>query len=181
MAWWPENKVVGPIKLMNRDNAAAASAGGSAATRATDVSQGGAVKVTGLAGTMFNHKDDKKGQQNTYRFFMEVVFGYIMSFPDTSNTRYQTFCLAATVLIIYLDTFIQLILLVKDKKESHTLNNLEQNVLAGLQDIPMIHELCVLVVYSQAVSMPYLRQAQGNKLTNILDLGPLHEQVADHC
>lgn len=38
------------------------------------------------------------------------------------------------------------------------MNNLERNVLLGLQDIPTIHESCV-----------------------ILDLAPFHQQVTDHC
>lgn len=73
MAWWGENKVVGPVKLMNRDNTAAATAGGSACTWAAEVSQGGAVKLTSLAGALLNHKDDKKGQHDTYRFYMESL------------------------------------------------------------------------------------------------------------
>jgi hypothetical protein len=181
IAWWGDNHIQGPIKLMNRDNAAAASAGGTAATRAVEVSQGGAVKLTSLAGALFNHKDDKKGQHDTYHFYMESRFGYTFSFPDTSNTRYQTHCLAATELIVSLEVYKEFLDLIKDKKDSHTLNHLEQNVLAGLQDIPTIHELCVLVVYSQSVSMPYLRHVRGNSQTNILDLGKLHLQVADYC
>lgn len=106
MAWWGKNKVIGPIKLMNRDNAAAAIMGGIAATQATEVSQGGEVKLTSLAGALFNHKDDKKGQHDTYQFFMEVMFSYIISFPDTSNTWYQTHCLAVTELIVNLDIYI---------------------------------------------------------------------------
>jgi hypothetical protein len=112
---------------------------------------------------------------------MEAMLGYIVSFPDTSNTWYQTHCLAATELIVNPDIYIQLLLLIKDKKESRMLNHMERNVLAGLQDIPTIHELCVLVVYSQSISMPYLRKVRGNTLTNVLDLGPLHQKVADHC
>jgi hypothetical protein len=181
MAWWTENKVVGPIKLMNRDNAAAASAGGTVGTRAAEVSQGGAVKLTSLAGALFNHKDDKKGQHDTYRFYMEAAFGYIISFPDTSNTRYQTHCLAAVEIMVHLEIYIQFLLLIKDKKDSRTLNHLEQNVLTGLRDTPTIHELCVLVVYSQAISVPYLRFVRGNTRTNVLDLAPLHKKVAEHC
>jgi hypothetical protein len=125
MAWWGENKIAGPVKLMNRDNAAAATAGGSAGMRATEVSQGGAVKLTSLAGSLFNHKDDKKGQHDTYQFYMEMMFGYIISFPDTSNTQYQTHCLTTMELIVKPEVYIQLLHLIKDKKDSHTLNNME--------------------------------------------------------
>jgi hypothetical protein len=153
MVWWTENKIIGPIKLMNQDNAAAVSAGGTVGTRAAEVSQGGAVKLTSLAGALFNHKDDKKGQHDTYRFYMEATFGYIISFLDTS---YQTHCLAAVEIMVHLEIYIQFLLLIKDKKDSRTLNHLEQNVLTGLRDTPTIHELCVLVVYLQAISVPYL-------------------------
>jgi hypothetical protein len=87
MAYWEEEGLQGPVKLMNRDNAAAASGGSSVAKkRAGDVSQGGGAKVTSLAGALFNHKDDKKGQQDTLRIFFESVIGYMIHFPDTSNT-----------------------------------------------------------------------------------------------
>lgn len=52
-----------PIRLMNKDNKAAADAGTSAAkTRAESVSEGGGVKLTSLAGMLFHHKDKKKGE-----------------------------------------------------------------------------------------------------------------------
>jgi hypothetical protein len=59
MAFWAEAGLVGPIQLMNLDNAAAASAGTSAAKkRAEEISQAGAVKAISLAGAIFHHKDD---------------------------------------------------------------------------------------------------------------------------
>ena len=65
-AWWLEMDLPGPIKLMNKANAAAANAGpGPAQDQAVDASQSGGVKLTNLAGAVFNHKDDKKGQQDT--------------------------------------------------------------------------------------------------------------------
>jgi hypothetical protein len=52
-----------PIRLMNKDNKAAADAGNSAAsTRAEGVSEGGGVKLTSLAGMLFYHNDMKKGE-----------------------------------------------------------------------------------------------------------------------
>lgn len=74
---------------MNHDNTAAATAGASAAKdRAAKVSQGGAVKLTSLAGALFHHKDDKKGHQDFLRIFFEAAeaIGYAIKFPDTSNT-----------------------------------------------------------------------------------------------
>jgi len=86
MAWWAEAGLEGPVKLMNRDNTAAAAEGSSAARkRAIDVSGAGGVKATSLAGAIFNHKDDKKGQQDTLQAFLTVKLRYPIAFPDTSN------------------------------------------------------------------------------------------------
>jgi hypothetical protein len=65
-AWWEEAGLWGPMKLMNKANAAAAATGaGRARDQAVDASQSGGVKLTSLAGAVFHHKDDKKGQQDT--------------------------------------------------------------------------------------------------------------------
>jgi hypothetical protein len=62
-AWWGHNGVDGPVLLMNCDNAAATSGGlFTAQAYAVHVSQGGAAKALALAGSVFRHKDDKKGQ-----------------------------------------------------------------------------------------------------------------------
>jgi hypothetical protein len=44
-------------------------------------------------------------------------------------------------------------------------------------------ELCVLTLYGQAVIHLYMRKVRGSQQvhSNILDLGPSHEQVKDHC
>ena len=60
-----------------------------------NVTQAGAVKVASLAGALFNHKDDKKGHHDIFRIFCEFQLGYIITFPDTSNTWYQYYCQAA--------------------------------------------------------------------------------------
>ena len=66
VAWWVEVGLQGLIKLMNKDNAATAAAGPSqACDRVEDVSQAGGVKLASLAGAIFCHKDNKKGQQDT--------------------------------------------------------------------------------------------------------------------
>jgi hypothetical protein len=87
--FWVKSGLDGPIKLMNKDNAAAANAGPSAARdRALQVLIGGAERITTLACMIFNHKDDKKGQQDSFRIFFELRLGYMIEFPDTSNTRF---------------------------------------------------------------------------------------------
>jgi hypothetical protein len=60
-AWWEEAGLRGPMKLMNKANAAAAATGaGRARDQVVDASQSGGVKLTSLAGAVFHHKDDKK-------------------------------------------------------------------------------------------------------------------------
>ncbi|KAI0685452.1 hypothetical protein C8T65DRAFT_747948 [Cerioporus squamosus] len=69
------------------------------------------------------------------------------------------------------------------KKGTGTWNNMEQNIYDGLRCTYTIMELCILTLYTQAISHPYLGQVWGpNQLTaNLLDLGPLHEHVKAHC
>ena len=75
MKWWEDNSVEGPKKLLNKDNAHAASIGGAAGESAKNISVGGAIKTTSLAGALFNHKSDKTGQHDSYRIFMEQHLG----------------------------------------------------------------------------------------------------------
>ncbi|KAI0042914.1 hypothetical protein FA95DRAFT_1609803 [Auriscalpium vulgare] len=164
-AWWIESGLVPPVKLMNCDNAAAAAGGSSSArARATEVSEGGGVKATSLAGAIFHHKDDKKGQQDSLQIFLEASIGFMVRFPDTSNTRYQSHCEAAAELLVHLDLYVDFLEL-------------------ALKDIPMLTELAVLVLYSQSISHPYMRTIRGSKTgdLNALDLGPFHESVKAHC
>ena len=66
VAWWVEAGLLGLIKLMNKDNVATAAASPSrACDRVEDVSQARGVKLASLAGAIFHHKDNKKGQQDT--------------------------------------------------------------------------------------------------------------------
>ncbi|KAG2097956.1 uncharacterized protein F5147DRAFT_747409 [Suillus discolor] len=93
-AWWVKNGIEGPILLMNKDNAATAASGGNTAavSHAVQVSGRGAVKALNLTGGVFRHKDDKKGQQDAFRYYMEDQLGYFSTWPDTSNTHYQSNC-----------------------------------------------------------------------------------------
>ncbi|KAJ3847622.1 hypothetical protein EV368DRAFT_50851 [Lentinula lateritia] len=183
--FWKEHPELEPPKLLpNRDNAAAINkaAGTGAADRALECSERGAVKVASLAGSIFRHKDRKRGQQDTLRFFFDHKLGFNVSFPDTSNTRFQSHAEACAVIIIYLDLFIEFLTYVKQNKGSGKLNHMEQNVFDGLQDIPTRHEFVVITLYWLAISVPYMREIRGPYATedNILKLGPLHQRVIDH-
>lgn len=184
--WWDANKITGPIVLANKDNAATLELGGSSPMvmqRAMDLSGRGGVKITSLAGAIFNHKDDKKGCQDAHRNYFILVKGVSCKFPSTSNTRYQSHCEASSELITYLDEYIKFLEVVRDKKEKRNFNHMELNVYKGLQDYPTLTELAVLSLYSQSITIPYMRavRGRGSEQTNILDLGPLHVSVKDHC
>uniref|UniRef100_A0A0W0G5L9 Uncharacterized protein n=2 Tax=Moniliophthora roreri TaxID=221103 RepID=A0A0W0G5L9_MONRR len=179
--WWKENeREKPPCKLMNRDNRAAAESGSSeAATQAVAVSKGGAIKLTELAGAVFHHKDKKKGQQDTVKYFAQHVLGMPIVFPDTSNIQYHCHGDASSELLVNYDFYFMLLEMVRDKKGAGTFTNLELNMYTGLQDTPTIEELCAISLYSQSVTHPYLRTIQGpegNK-TNAPDLGPLHNRL----
>jgi len=66
--------------------------------QAFDKASQGGVKAAGISGAIFNHKDDKKGQQDMFKWWFQHV-GLSMMFPDTSNNCYGTFCAAAAVLM----------------------------------------------------------------------------------
>ncbi|KIJ47936.1 hypothetical protein M422DRAFT_248518 [Sphaerobolus stellatus SS14] len=157
--YWEKAGVTGAVKLINKDNTAvAATRIPGAVEQALERSQGGAIKVVGLAGAAFRHKDNKKGHQDSFNFYMEEQLGYAFKFSDTSNVWYQSNCDGSGDLLVNLDLIIEYLHQVKDVKDARTLNNLEANLLKGLQDLVTIQELCVLALFSQVVSHPYMRQ-----------------------
>ncbi|KDQ13332.1 hypothetical protein BOTBODRAFT_175645 [Botryobasidium botryosum FD-172 SS1] len=178
--FWKEHGLVGPIKLLNKDNRAAAASGdGVTKSRVTEAAQGGAIKLCSLARAVFAHKDKKKGQQDVLQIYMEAVIGYMICFPDTSNTHYQAFCAAVAELIIRLDFYRQFLEFIRMLKEKRMFTNMEQNVYNALSNIPTLTELCVLILYSQAISHPYMREVQGVAFVNLLNLGAKHKEVID--
>ena len=177
-----------PIVLTNQDNAATLNGvSGSKLTeikqRAMDVSGSGGVKATSIAGAIFNHKDDKKGQQDSHCiYFQDIKAGILKKFPNTSNIQYGSHGNAAAELLTYLPHYIAFVEHVKDKKEKHCLNHIEQNLANALTDIPTVAELAILALCSIFVSKPYVGSVQDGSLTevNILDLGPLHRDLIKH-
>ncbi|THV05863.1 hypothetical protein K435DRAFT_744526 [Dendrothele bispora CBS 962.96] len=168
--FWSKNGLEGPKKMYNRDNAATVQLSESstpAARRAEDVTKGGAVKVASLCGAVFRHKDRKRGQQDTLRFFFDNELGF-------SHAE------ACAVLITYHDLFIQFLTYVKENKAPpRKLNHMEQNVFDGLHCIQTRHEICAITLYWLAVSVPYMREIRGpyRENDNVLKLGELHKRV----
>jgi hypothetical protein len=75
MESWGKNGLPGPVLLANQDNAVIILEIGDeesdpltpAQARALVVTSFGGIKAASISGFMFNHKDDKKGQQDTFR------------------------------------------------------------------------------------------------------------------
>ncbi|KAI0708898.1 hypothetical protein C8T65DRAFT_695745 [Cerioporus squamosus] len=171
---WIEMGATPPILLANKENAstlrdinpdllevgltsAAVDELTPAELRALESSTRGGVKLTSLAGALFNHQDDKRGYHDTYVFYFQQIIGHPLRFPDTSNTRYQSHCAAAAELLTHLPHYIRFLELVRDKKTKPGFTKLEENVYRGLHDPATLTELAVLALYGQAVTHPYMR------------------------
>ncbi|KAH9853437.1 hypothetical protein C2E23DRAFT_104115 [Lenzites betulinus] len=195
MLSWGDLGAVPPILLANKENASALRgvdietimAASSllstedlspAELQALESSTRGGVKLTSLAGALFNHKDDKKGHHDTYSYYFREVVGQPLRFPDTSNTRYGSHCAAAAELLVHREHYLRFLEVVRDRKERTGFNHMEENVFRGLQDVPTLTELAVLALYGQAVTYPYLRTAR--RFQNGLKLGPFHDQLKSH-
>ncbi|KAF8801159.1 hypothetical protein BYT27DRAFT_7216270 [Phlegmacium glaucopus] len=143
---------------------------------------GGGVKATQLAGAIFNHKDDKKGHHDTFRWWWYENIGTQFTFPDTSNTQFQSHCDAAAVLLLHLPCLIEFLTSLCDNKQSSKFNHMEQNLWNALHCSATKTELAVMALYSQAISHPYMKviHASGKNKQNMLDLGPFHKKVYSH-
>ncbi|KAG1746431.1 hypothetical protein EDB19DRAFT_1894205 [Suillus lakei] len=186
MACWLKNDLTPPILLVNKDNAAVLQCidpmadGLSAAEEcAMKVSTCRGVKAVSLAGDIFNHKDDKKGQQDPHWVIMEKLKGFISMFPDTSNTCFQSHCLGCIELIVWWPQYIVLLEIIRDKKEKCNFNHMELNLYNALHDVSTLTEMSVIILYHEAISIWYLDFSQLTDL-NILDLGPCHDQLKAH-
>ena len=159
MAYWVNSGTMAPILLMNRDvEAASSSRDVTTRKRAMEKSCGGGVKLVELAGGIFRNKDDKKGQHDVWRFYAEAHLGNLLTFPDTSNTRFGSNCEGAAELLVHLDLYIEFMEFFLDKKEKQTFNHMELNVYRGLHDMSTLAELSVLAIYVQSIIHPYMLQ-----------------------
>jgi hypothetical protein len=189
MAWWKNNNIPGPVLLANRDNAAVLKSNKSTSNttsavqeRALNVTTCGGVKATQLAGDILNHKNDKKGHHDTFRWWWLDNLKEQITFPDTSNTRFQSHCDAAAALIKDLPHFIKFLEFVREKKQVMRFSHMEENLWKALHCTATKTELAVLALYAQSVTHPYMRHIRGSESKNLnaLDLGPLHKKVYNH-
>lgn len=112
----------------------------------------------------------------------ELTSGACSSFPDTSNTRYQSYGAAACHIVKFWPQYVELLDLVRISKENSQFNHMEKTLYAGLQCWRTRLEFCALALNDQAISRPYARRVRGPGTAhlNILDLGPLHDDVKTH-
>ncbi|KAJ7758800.1 hypothetical protein DFH07DRAFT_940215 [Mycena maculata] len=129
------------------------------------------------------NSDIKKGQQDSLRNFFEKHCGYTVQFPSTSNIRYQSHCEASAELIYRNHLYRTFLELVRDKKVKGTFNNMEANVYKGMGCKWTAMEMEILSWYLLCYSYPYMLVVRGkdHTSTNLLDLGPLHDRIKDHC
>ena len=116
-ALWNVLGLPGPVLLANQDNdlviqeRTTALKEGDVPTlaqqRAFEKSSRGAIKTAQIAGAIFNHKDNKKGHHDVFRFWWWEHVGTPFTFPDTSNNRFQSYCDASAALLLHKDVFIE--------------------------------------------------------------------------
>ena len=172
-----------PILLANKDNAAvlAHRSGMSNPTtaeiRAEEVSKRSGSHATTLGGMICRNKDKKKGQQDTYDFFMEVNVGHRVPYPDVSNTRYGSHGEAAGTIISFHSHFLLFMESVRDGKQKPGETNIEKNFTNALKDPATLTELCVLALYNVNVSRPFMQYVRSHH--NILEFKDFFQKKVD--
>ena len=189
MAWWEENDQPGPVLLANRDNAAVlkdhlqdCDVLTPAQERALEMTTRGGIKTAKLAGEIFNNKNDKKGHHDSFRWWWKTNFNETVTFPPTSNNRFQSHCNAAALMIQHLPRFLTYLEYAKQKKKTMRFSHMEQNLWNALHCSATKTELAVLALYAQAISHPYVKRIRGSEAQKIsmLDLGDYHKSVFKH-
>ncbi|THU79303.1 hypothetical protein K435DRAFT_621812, partial [Dendrothele bispora CBS 962.96] len=194
MAEWSKLAVDPPVLLANKSNAAILhnifepgrnlDKLSEVERKAFEESTRGGVKAMDLAGALFNHKDDKKGQGDIHVNHFKQLFGKNhRRFPDTSNTRFGSHGLAACEVIRHLDAYVDYIKTdIPYSKTNPSRTNIEINLLRALEDVATVTELSAMVLYTNVISHPYMRvvRGPGTEETNALDLGPLHAELQVH-
>lgn len=175
--WWVDNGHPGPIPLANCDNdpvlreRAENIEQGDETTTAQDCAlartTGGAIKMAEIAGTILNHKDDKKGHHDVFHWWWFEHVGSSFTFPDTSNNHFQSYYDAAGALIQYSTYFIAFMENLRDNKQNSSLNHMETNFWNALDCEATITELVVLVLYAESVSYPYIKSIRAPKIHKI--------------
>ena len=157
--------------LANQSNALVPMA---AKAHAEQVSKWGGTHATSLGSMLFQNKDKKKGQQDTYDWYMEYHIGYHVPYPNVSNTRYGSHGEAVATIIVYLEHFKNFMKHIRDAKDRPGETNIEKNFTSAIKDIPTLTELCVLALYNIAISCPFMAHVRTH--SNILKLQGFFER-----
>jgi len=121
-----------PILLENKENVytltnwSNALVPTAAEAHAEQVSKWGGTHATSLGSMLFQNKDKKKGQQDTYDWYMEYHIGYCVPYPDVGNTRYKSHREAAVTIIVYLEHFKNFMKHIHDAKDRPGEMNIEK-------------------------------------------------------
>jgi hypothetical protein len=189
-AAWKELGLEGhPIILANKSNAAAvrkalAPERGDAPLTETElaaleVSTFGGAKAAALAGTIYNNKDDKKGQGDLHTVHFDDL-EHFRHFPQTHACRFGTFGEAAGELILHRNEYRQNMEIIRYRKQTASFTNLEYNVYMALDDIGTQTEWVIMSIYHECVTVPYLDFIRGSG-SNALDLTKYYTDIVDHC
>ena len=189
---WPEGE--GPILLFNKDNQAlmddhnnaddddADDPGyGDSQRRVIASSHGGGVKVTSLAGGIFNHKDSKKGHQQVHLTYIKMETGSSAPFK-TSDNRYASHGIASSELVTRKETYLKFLEMIRDSKDDMRWSNMEKNVDKGLRDPATFTELCAMSLFMECFYHPAfkaLRSEEAGLQGNALDQGAFYERVVE--
>ena len=180
---WKNLNKTPPILLANKDNAAVlahqsgTSDPSTAEISAEEVSKRGGSHATTLRGMICRNKDKKKGQQDTYNFYMEVNVGHRVPYPDVSNTHYGSHGEAAGTIISFHNHFLLFMESVRDGKQKPSETNIEKNFTNALKDPATLTELCVLALYNVNVSRPFMQYVRSHD--NILELENFFQKKVD--
>ena len=180
---WKNLNKTPPILLANKDNAAVlahfsgTSDPSRAELRAEEVSKCGGSHATTLGGMICCNKDKKKGQQDTYNFYMEVNVGHCIPYPDVSNTHYRSHGEAAGTIISFHKHFLLFMELVRDGKQKLGKTNIEKNLTNALKDPATLIKLCVLALYNVNISRPFMQYVRSHD--NILELEKFFQKKVD--
>jgi hypothetical protein len=176
--WKALNKTP-PIILVNKDNAAILAPSNRSdpspmARHTKEISKHGGSHATALGGMICRHKDKKKGQQDTYDWFMETMVGHWVPYPDVNNTCYGTHGQAAGKIIAYHEHFVSFKEFIRDSKDKIGLTNIELNFLKAIKNKETLTELCALALYNVLISRLFMQYVHLHE--NLLDLGLFFQQ-----
>jgi hypothetical protein len=183
-AWEKHQLLPRPIPLKNKWEKAAAATDAEASTsdsrKAPEEKYScGGTKLTCLCGALFNHKDGSKGLHRVIDDWFVLNLGHSHVFPDTSNVRYGSHCLAAIELLVNRHLYLRFLSELFNAKTKVGFTSMEQNIFDALSDWSTLTELAVLALYAQLISIPYIAYVRSYT-GNALDLGPFHHDVLAH-